>query len=204
MIPQKLTTTSLIAAVVIVTITLVITISQTQSTTAQSTPLGNNVYVFAEGVYPQATFKFKDVTVTYDFQAFTQTSNLIGSNGRSATPEFTLQRIAGETPFIHQAADEAYQSGGRISSLELPYEEFDVDIELVQGGKTIREFKYGDCQISNYKVVTEYDKEEGYTTGGKTGFAVMETYTLSCMGLEPVANIFDEMEESKGGSPRYG
>lgn len=203
MIPQKVTTT-VIAIVTIVTIALVVGISQTQATIAQSTPIGNNVYVFAEGVYPQATFKFKDVSATYDFQVFTQNSNLIGSNGRSATPEFTLQRIVGETPYLHQAVDEAFQSGGRVTALELPYQEFDVDIELAQAGKTVREFKYGDCQVANYKVVTEYDKEEGYTTGGKTGFAVMETFTFSCMGFEPVATTFDEIEEAKGGAPRYG
>lgn len=201
MISQKITNTSVIAAIAIATIALVVGLSQTQTTTAADTPVGNNVYVFAEGVYPQATFTFKDSTVTYEFQAFTQISNLIGSNGRSATPEFTLQRIAGETPYLHQAVDEAFQNAGRIGAIELPYQEFDVEIELVQAGEAIRAFEYADCQISNYKTVTEFDKEEGYTTGGKTGFAVMETFTFSCAGFEPVAITFDDMMEARGGNP---
>jgi len=203
MIPQKVTNTSVIAAIAIATIALVIGLSQTQTTTAADTPVGNNVYVFAEGVYPQATFKFKDATVTYEFQAFTQTSNLIGSNGRSSTPEFTLQRIAGETPYLHRSVDEAFQNAGRIGIMQLPYQEFDVEIELIQAGKAIRVFEYTDCQISNYKTATEYDKEEGYTTGGKTGFAVMETFTFGCAGFKPIATTFNEMIEARGGNTQY-
>ncbi len=203
MIPQKVTNTSVIAAIAIATIALVVGLSQTQTTTAADTPVGNNVYVFAEGVYPQATFKFKDTTVTYEFQAFTQISNLIGSNGRSSTPEFTLQRIAGETPYLHRAVDEAFQNAGRIGVIQLPYQEFDVEIELIQAGKAIRAFEYADCQTSNYKTITEYDKEEGYTTGGKTGFAVMETFTFGCAGFEPIATTFDEMIEARGGNTQY-
>ncbi len=203
MIPQKITNTSVIAAIAIATIALVIGLSQTQTTTAADTPVGNNVYVFAEGVYPQATFAFKDTEVTYEFQAFTQTSNLIGSNGRSATPEFTLQRVAGETPYLHKAVDESFQNAGRIGIQELPYQEFDVEVELVQAGEAIRAFEYADCQITNYKTVTEFDKEEGYTTGGKTGFAVMETFTFGCAGFEPIAVTFDEMMKSRGGNPQY-
>jgi hypothetical protein len=201
MITQRITNTSVIAAIAIATIALVVGLSQTQTTTAADTPVGNNAYVFAEGVYPQATFKFKDTTVTYEFQAFTQVSNLIGSNGRSSTPEFTLQRIAGETPYLHQAVDEAFQNAGRIGVIELPYQEFDVEIELIQAGEDIRAFEYADCQISNYKTVTEFDKEEGYTTGGKTGFAVMETFTFGCAGFEPVATTFDDMMNARGGNP---
>lgn len=196
MIPQKITNTSVIAAIAIATITLVVGISQTHTTTAQSTPLDNNVYVFAEGVYPQATFKFKDATVTYQFQAYTQTTDLLSNTGRGLTPEFTLQRVVGDTPYLHKAVDQAYQNNGKLSAFDFPYQEFDVEIELIQAGETMRVFKYGDCQIGNYKTATEFDKEEGYTTGGKTGFAVMETYTFSCAGFEPVATSYKQMMKS--------
>lgn len=201
MIPQKITNTSVIAAIAIATIALVVGLSQTQTTTAADTPVGNNVYVFAEGVYPQATFKFRDATVTYEFQAFTQTSNLVNGFGKPAAPEFTLQRVVGETPYLHKAVDEAFQNSGNFGTIDLPYQEFDVKIELIQAGETLRAFKYSDCKITNYKTATEFDKEEGYTTGGKTGFAVMETFTVGCLGMKPVATTFDEMMEARGGNP---
>jgi len=203
MIPQKITNTSVIAAIAIATIALVVGPSQTQTSTAADEPLGNNVYVFAEGVYPQATFKFKDATVTYEFQAFTQTSSLLDDRGKPTAPEFTLQRVVGDTPYLHRAVDEAFQNGGNFGSIELPYQKFDVKMEMIQAGESMRSFKYVDCQIINYKTATEFDKEEGYTTGGKTGFAVMETFTFGCLGMKPVATTFDDMIEARGGNPQY-
>jgi hypothetical protein len=201
MIPQKITNTSVIAAIAIATIALVVGLSQTQTTTAADTPVGNNVYVFAEGVYPQATFKFREATVTYDFQAYTQVNNLFNtlSSGvsRSTSPEFTLQRVVGDTPYLHQAIDQSWKYGGKISAMEYPYREFEVTIDFIQAGQPVRTFSYGDCSVTNYKVATEFDKEEGYTTGGKTGFAVMETYTFTCNGLEPTSPIYDAMIKEK-------
>lgn len=196
MIPQKITNTSVIVAITIATIALVVGLSQTHTTTAQSASLDNNTYIFAEGVYPQATFSFKDATVTYQFQAFTQTTDLLSGTGRGLTPEFTLQRVVGDTPYLHKAVDQTFQNNGRLSALNFPYQEFDVEVELIQDGKTMRAFEYGDCTIGNYKTTTEYDKEEGYTTGGKTGFAVMETYTFSCAGFEPQAPTYKQMLKS--------
>jgi hypothetical protein len=201
MIPQKITNTSVIAAIAIATIALVVGLSQTQTTTAQSTPLGNDVYVFAEGVYPQATFKFREAIVTYDFQGFTQVNSLFNTLGgglaKSTSPEFTLQRIVGETPYLHRAVDQTWENNGKISGLEYPYREFDVTIDFVQAGQPVRTLSYGDCSITNYKVATEFDKEEGYTTGGKTGFAVMETYTFTCNGYKAIAPTYDAMIKVK-------
>lgn len=205
MTSRKVIFTSVIAAIAIASLAMV-SLLQTQ-TTAQSAPLGNNVYVFAEGVYPQATFKFKEAIVTYDFQAFNQVNNLFGimSNGvaRSTSPEFTLQRIVGETPYLHEAVDQTWQYQGRTTALEYPYKLFDVTVEMIQAGKAVRVFEYGDCQLTNYKVSTEFDKEEGYTTGGKTGFAVMETYTFICNGYNPVAVTYDEMIKEKQNRKPY-
>jgi hypothetical protein len=198
MIPQKITTSSIIAAIAIASIALVVGLSQTQTTTAADAPTGNNVYVFAEGVNPQVTFKFKEATVTYDFQAYTQTNSLFdtrsGGVSRSTAPEFVLERIAGDTPYLHRAVDQTWENAGRITGLEYPYRLFDVNVDFIQAGQPVRSFEYGDCSVTNYKVRTEYDKEEGYTTGGKTGFAVIETYTFICNGFNPVATMYDTMK----------
>ncbi len=174
---------------------------QSQNTWAADEPKPNNSYVFAEDVYPQVTFKFREAIVTYDFQAYQQTNNLFNTAGggvsRSTSPEFTLQRIVGNTPYLHKAVDQTWETGGKTSGLEYPYREFDVTVDFVQAGQPVRTFSYGDCSVTNYKITTDFDKEEGYTTGGKTGFAVIETYTFTCNGYKPVNPTYNTIQHSK-------
>jgi hypothetical protein len=208
---QNMKKTSVIAALAIASIALVVGLSQTENITAQSAPTGNSVYVFAEGVYPQATFKFRDATVTYDFQLYDTTSNLFsasvaGSNFASAkqtAPEFTLIRIVGDTPYLHKAVDQTFEWGGRGAIQEYPYKFFDVTVDLVQAGQSSRSMEYKDCSIQNYKINTRTDNEEAYTTGGKTGFALTETYTFICNGFTPKSPLFDAMMEEKQNRKPY-
>lgn len=170
------------AIIVTLVITLGIGLFQTDATHADDTPKGNNSYIFAEGVYPQVTFEFRDSTATYDFQLFSQTSGF-GNNGRGSTPEFTLTKIAGNTPDLYEAVDQTQEYSTR-SGLDYPYKEFDVTVNLMQADKSVRTFEYERCNISNYKVDTRTDNEEGYTTGGKTGFAVTDIYSFTCAGYD--------------------
>lgn len=190
-----------ISGSVITILAVMLSISHFQFTTAQSLPTGNNVYVFAEGVSPKATFQFRDATVTYEFQGYTTTSNLLGNVGnfqaRPTSPEFTLQRIVGDTPYLHKAVDQSFEYNGRTTPVEYSYREFDVTVELIQAGSPMRIMEYNDCYVSNYKITAEFDKEEGYTTGGKTGFAELETYTFTCNGLKPKAPLYDELIKEK-------
>lgn len=198
---QKLRNTSIVAVIAIASIALVMSLSQTQSTQAADAPKGNNVYVFAEGVYPQATFKFKEATATYDFQGFTTTNNLFstsvsGFTTKQVAPEFTLQRVVGDTPYLHEAVDQTYEYGGKTTLQEYPYKQFDITVDFVQAGQPVRTLQYADCSVSNYKITAEFDKEEGYTTAGKTGFAELETYTFVCTGFSPVAVTYDAMKSN--------
>lgn len=207
MIPRKITNTTIIAVIAVASIAIMLGLSQTHTTTAQSAPTGNNVYVFAEGVYPQATFEFRDATVTYEFQAYATTNSLFGSNGgfttRQIAPEFTLQRIVGDTPYLHEAVDQTFEYNGKTSGFDYSYKQFDVAVEMVQAGQSVRTMEYADCSINNYKILTDFDKEEGYVTGGKTGFAVMETFTFVCNGFTPVAPLYDQMVEEKQNHKPY-
>lgn len=189
--------TSIIAALAIASIGLVIGLSQTNNIQAAEAPKGNNVYVFAEGVYPQATFEFRDQTVTYEFQLYDTTNNLFSTSASGFTtkqtaPEFTLARAVGDTPYLHQAVDQTFEYGGK-SMQDYPYKFFDVTVEMVQAGQSMRTMEYKDCSISNYKINTRTDNEEAYTTGGKTGFAVVETYTFICSGFTPLSPLYDAM-----------
>lgn len=198
---QNMKKTSIIAALAIASIALVIGLSQTDSIQAADAPQGNAVYVFAEGVNPQATFEFRDQTVTYDFQLYDTTNNLFSTSASGFTtkqtaPEFTLIRIVGDTPYLHEAVDQTFEHG-KSGGFEHPYKEFDVTVEMVQAGQSMRTMEYEDCSINNYKINTRTDNEEAYTTGGKTGFAVTETYTFICAGFTPKSPLYDAMIEEQ-------
>ena len=192
MLTKKLVKTSLIAAIVVASIAIISGFLQNISAVDE---VKESKYIFAEGVHPQATFKFKDVTATYQFQVFTQNSGF-GSTGRGNTPEFQLIRVPGNTPYLYEAVDEAnhYATSGFDNS---QYGKFDVTVSLIQNNTAIRAFDYKDCRVSGYKVITEYDKEEGYTTGGKTGFALQDQYTVTCAGFWPKNPLYDELIKAK-------
>lgn len=183
----KFVLTVLVVIGAIASIAMVTSLSQTQTIEAE-TKKGNEMYVFAEGIYPQAVFKFRDGAVTHDFQLFTQNNNLFstlngGISQKTAIPEFTLQKVPGDTPLLHKAADQTWEYQGRTTPIEYPYREFDVTVNLTDGDKTIRSFEYKKCGITNYKVVTESDKQKGHTKN--EGFALMEQYTFQCNGYAP-------------------
>jgi hypothetical protein len=177
---QNMKKTSIIAVLAIASIGLIVSLSQTDNIQAADAPKGNNVYLFAEGISPTATFTFGDKTEVVDFQLISQTQGF-GNNGRGTSPEFTLTKIAGGTPYLYAAVDEVQANGldGRQTG---DYFDFNVRVDLLQAGEPVRVLQYDRCNIVNYKVDTRTDNEEGYTTGGKTGFAVTDTFTIGCGG----------------------
>lgn len=196
---SKITTTTAILALSIASIALIFGLSETEKITAADAPTGNDMYPFAEDVYPVATFKFRDATVTHDFQLISQTAGF-GNAGKGFTPEFTLQKVIGDTPYLHRAVDQTTEYSTR-ASLDYPYKEFDVVIDLVQGGKTLRTLDYQRCAITNYKISTEFDKAESFT--GKDAFAVLEQYTFTCAGYQPSSPTYDLMMEEKQNRKPY-
>lgn len=198
---NKLTaTTFAILAFAMASIALVVGLSQTTSITAADAPKGNAMYIFAEGVNPVATFSFGDKTETADFQIFSQTQGF-GNNGRGTSPEFTLTKIAGGTPYLYAAVDEVQANGldGRQTG---DYFDFNVRVELVQAAETVRVLQYDRCNIVNYKVDTRTDNEEGYTTG-KTGFAITDTFTIGCGGYVPENPQLEKLMEEKQNRKPY-
>jgi hypothetical protein len=168
------------------------------------------MYIFGEGVYPRATFEFREATVTYEFQLYETVNNLFSASGaganfvgRQIAPEFTLIRIVGETPYLHKAVDQTFQYNGKLTPVEYPYRQFDVTVELIQAGQSVRTIEYADCSIKNYKINTRADNEEGYTSAGRAGFAVVETYTFECAGYTPQAPTYDRLVEEKQNRKPY-
>ncbi len=97
-----------------------------------------------------------------------------------------------DTPILHYAADTSQQYTG-TSQLDHNYEDFNVNILLAQGGTIVRELQYVECEITDYQIETELDKEEGWT--GKSGFAIVEAYELQCDGYNPFSPIYEEINK---------
>lgn len=186
---SKLVLTSLIAIGLVASISLVIGLSQTQTSVAQSPVKGYfEPYQFGKGVYPQVTFQFRDGTVTYDFDLYTQSHNLLGTGNtgtgvsmRGPTPQFTLATIPGHAPELQHAVVQTWEYKGTASGIDYPYKEFNVRVDLVGDDNIVRSYEYSRCGITNYKVHTEYDKAESFT--GRDAFAILETYSFECMGF---------------------
>ena len=160
--------------------------------------------VFVENTATTAEFHFRDGSETTAFQQFTQTGGfgitIVDATGRTKNssndhagrtkPSFTLEKIAGGTPYLYEAADEA-QKYILNAGLEFPYRFFDVTVYVAAGGDVLRSFEYHNCRVTNYVMATRSDNEEGYT--GK-GFALVDQYTFECDGYEPHNPAMDKLK----------
>ena len=146
-------------------------------------------YKFAEDTLITGIFEFNHGTEISRFEVFTQKS---GFQGREAYV-FELEKIVGDTPYLHKAADRSFfyrnSPGDRQTNTE-----FDVKIIISQGSEQKRAFSYTRCFVSDYSVVTLFDKEEGWH--GK-GFAVVDKFKLQCMTLMPHNPVYEEMTSNK-------
>ena len=94
-----------------------------------------------------------------------------------------------DTPMLYEATDQASKYGPR--GYFFTYREFDVNVYLHQDGETIRQFNYVNCRVSDYKVDTLFDKEEGWH--GK-GFAIVDEFKFTCMGYTPQNPLYNLMK----------
>ena len=159
--------------------------------------------VFVENIATTAEFNFRDGSETSAFQQFTQTGGFgtttVDATGRTKNdagdhtgrtkPSFTLEKIAGGTPYLYEAADEA-QKYILNSGMEFPYKFFDVTVYIAAGGDVLRSFEYHNCKVTNYVMATRSDNEEGYT--GK-GFAIVDQFAFECDGYQPLNPAMDKL-----------
>jgi len=142
-------------------------------------------YSFAEDVSVTGEFSFFKGDAVYQFEAFTQKS---GFKAREDYV-FVLEKIVGDTPFLHHAADLS-QILRSSTGLLKDFASFDVKIILSQGSEIKRAYSYTDCFVSDSKVVTAYDLEEGWFN---KHFSLIDHFEMECGGLEPHNPIYDEI-----------
>jgi len=146
-------------------------------------------YTKANDVAIYTVFIFREGIEESDgFQVFKQMS---GFDRNSESPTFKLEGVVdSDRVYLYEAADMAFQRG--IYDSQTMYGQFDVDVYLQKDGQTLRHFKYADCRITDYKVVTLFDKEEGWTTS--KGFATIDEFEFECNGYKPINPLFDLMK----------
>ena len=133
-------------------------------------------YVFAEDVRTIATFDFETGSERIEFHDFEIDSGFSETNG--AGPSFSVERTLDYFPLLGKEIDNAR----KVSSLPTSYNsDFDVDVEFVNPEKVLRDLQYNDCRVTGMEILTQFDKEEGFT--GKSGFALVQHTNFSCAGL---------------------
>ena len=111
-------------------------------------------YTKANNIAIHAVFGFGEVIEESDsFQVYQQLS---GFDRDFESPIFKLEGVMDfDRTYLYEAVDMAFEMG--IRNIQHNYGQFDVDVYLHKDGETLRHFKYADCSVSDYKVVTLFD-----------------------------------------------
>lgn len=188
----------LIAAIMVITTTLLIPQGLPQSSFADISTTGKDPHRhFVDLTMPadpnyvedtvgdvkiKAVFHFnKDGDETVDsFRIINQ----LGGYTKGETIQFQLLGgVGSDKPKLYTATDKIYDQGFQTSSTD--YRDFDVDVYLYHRGDefAFRHFMYLDCDIAGYSVATLHDGDE--TFSGKTKFVLADAFTISCLGFHP-------------------
>lgn len=148
---------------------------------------GSSGFSFANDVKPLATFKFDAGIEKIEFPVF----NLISGYEESTdnvVAQFQLEGVLDYYPLLYNAIDKSRQVSGISSASHI---DFDVLVEFSNSDSVLRGFNFKDCRISDAKITTQNDKEEGFT--GKSGFVLVHQLTFTCSGLAPVNMHYAEL-----------
>ena len=150
--------------------------------------LMNNVVSTNE--FPQGTGSKAVVKFTYDngvevisFPMFEQGAVIVKAN-----PNFTLTGLIEDTPMLYKHVDNSLALTSSTGSNNF-LEDFDVDVDLVTGDKTVRGFNYVDCRVVDYIAQTKINNEETYFKA----FANSNSIKFECQGYHPNNPVYDAM-----------
>jgi hypothetical protein len=184
-------TTSMVAVSVIATLAVasIMGFQLSEITAQETTPVE---YLSAEGVTTTGVFKFREGTELLPVQVFTQVSGF----KRTQAFVFTIEKVVGNTPFLHKHVDESFLYRNSQDEKE-NWNPFDVEMVISTGPYAKRVVEYGKCYIDDYSLVTLRDGEEGYFN---KGFANVERMTLACRSMEFQNPSLEAYQESLNGA----
>jgi len=147
-------------------------------------------YKYAEDVRTFVTFQYNNGIERIEFPIFTSSGGFANGN---ITPEFSVEGILETYPLLNDAIGKSRNVSGLKSGFNT---DFDAKVEFIQGTlldgeKLLRAIEYTGCIVSSSKIVTQYDKEEGFT--GKRGFALVQQTGFTCSGMNPINSAYDRL-----------
>lgn len=150
-------------------------------------------YKYAEDVRTYVTFKYDNGIERIEFPVF---ETMSGFSEIDKIAEFKVEGIINSYPLLHDAIDKSRNISGLSSGYNT---DFDATVEFVQGTllggqKLLRTIDYTDCIVDSSKIITQYDKEEGFT--GKRGFAIVQQIDFSCEGMKPTNPRYGELSQN--------
>ncbi len=139
-------------------------------------------YKMADDISAVFTFTFKDGVEIHEFPVFNMEDDFVENNG---SPSFSVEGVVGDAPHLHKALDEAFKYK-QNSSYEWNYQLFEVDIDFIKNGESVRTMSYHDCYVDEYRVKTQTDAYESYLSSS-SGFPTVDDIDFTCGGLNPIS-----------------
>jgi len=163
------------------------------STTSESfTNYGESEFRFANNMKTSVTFIYDYGTEKIEFPVF----NLVSAYAESVdnvVAEFKVEGLLEYYPLLYNDIDNSRAVSGNSYASNT---NFDVLVEFTNSEKTLRGFEFRECIVSDAKITTQRDKEEGFT--GKSAFVLVHQLGFVCSGLSPINLYYDEL---KGDTP---
>ena len=91
-------------------------------------------------------------------------------------------------PLLYAAIDNSRTVSGNTFASNI---DFDALVEFTNGEDVLRGFEFNECVVSDAKITTQRDKEEGFT--GKSAFVIVHQLGFTCSGFSPVNMYYDEL-----------
>jgi hypothetical protein len=151
------------------------------------TDYGESGFNFANDMKTSVTLMFENGAEKIEFPVFNLVSGY-GDSSENVVVEFQVEGILDYYPLLFNAIDKSRQVSGLSVSSNV---DFDALVEFSNGESVLRGFDFKDCRISDARIITHTDKEEGFT--GKSGFALVLQSTFTCFGINPINMYYEEL-----------
>ncbi len=156
------------------------------------TNYGESEFTFANNMKTSITFIYDDGSEQIEFPVFNLVS-AYAESGENVVAEFKVEGLLEYYPLLYRTIDNSRVTSGNTYSSNI---DFDAQVEFTNGEKTLRGLDFNKCTISDAKITTQRDKEEGFTR--KSAFVLVHQLGFTCSGLTPVNMYYDEL---KGDTP---
>ncbi len=159
-----------------------------KSTRTSFTDYGPSGFKSANDVSTSVTFSFDQGMEKIEFPVFELVSGYEESS-ETVTAEFAIEGIVDNYDLLYNAIDNSRKVSGISKTSNI---DFDALVEFADGDTVLRGFDFRNCRVSDSKIITHTDKEEGYT--GKSGFAVVNQLGFTCSGFQPINMYYDALQ----------